>query len=193
MVYLFKNVSRGGFLASKVSHPFKNMLKANSERDYKILRKRHGCCKLLLENYTFETYKDNKSNQADSDKITYRISGSLLPSHTFETCQDGTNDLIENDKDDNKSSNCCGLLIQNYTFGTYSSSNSDKDNKNESYSENNKGNDMHNNNNSNDQIERNDLRHRRPGAVLSEREKIFLKPQLKKEMIWENMREYNML
>lgn len=129
MVYLFKNVSRGGFLASKVSHPLKNMLKANSERDYKILRKRHGCCKLLLENYTFDTYEDNKNNQADSDKITYRISGSLLPSHTFETCQDGTNDLIENDKDNNKSSNCCGLLIQNYTFETYSSSNSDKDNK----------------------------------------------------------------
>ena len=193
MVYLFKNVSRGGFLASKVSHPLKNMLKASSERDCKILRKRHGCCKLLLENYTFERYEDNKNNQADSDKITYRISGSLLPSHTFETCQDGTNDLIENDKGNNKSSNCCELLTQNYTFETYSSSNSDKVNKNESYSEHNKGNDIHNNNNSNEQIERNDLRHRRPGVVLSEHEKIFLKPQLKKEMIWENMREYNML
>ena len=193
MVYLLRNVSRGGFLASKFSHPLQSMLKAIKERDHKMLRKENGCCKLLLENYTFETYEDKKNNQVDSDKIAGKISDSLLPSHTFETCQGGTDDLVKNDKGANKSSNCCQLLKQNYTFETNWSSNNGNDRKNESSNKNNEGNNGVDNNNSNDQIEMNDLRHRRPGVVLSEREKVFLKPQLKKEMIWQNMREYNML
>ena len=168
------------------------MLKINKEKDHKVQRKRQGCCKLLLENYTFETYEDNKNDQADSDKITGKVSGCLLPNHTFETCKDGNDDLVEKYNGDNRSSNCCQLLIQNYTFETYCSGNNDKDSNNESNIKNNKGNGI-DNNNSHDQIERNDLRHRKPGVILSEQEKVFLKPQLKKEMIRENMREYNML